>query len=159
MMLSNEAQDYGDKLKFGSPELEKYSEELEVAVKAVHMACLLCKGVQESLIARSDERVQSKDDDSPVTVAGKSAAALVLFSAILFIYLFGKWDFSSFLFCQVECYCNWVILSWNCLGAVRFRLFFYNPVSSFDRLIVVGFGLFCFLSWTNSLSYLNVHFW
>lgn len=49
---------------------EKYSKELEVAVKAVHMACLLCQRVQETLLAKSNDHVQSKDDDSPVTVAG-----------------------------------------------------------------------------------------
>lgn len=156
MMLSNEAQDYGDKLKFGSPELEKYSEELEVAVKAVHMACLLCKGVQESLIARSDERVQSKDDDSPVTVAGNSAAVLFLFCFLLFYLFIYLVNGIFLLFCFVK-------LSAIAIGSyfpgivwVLFVLdyLFYNPVSSFDRLIVVCFGLFCFLSWTNSLSYL-----
>lgn len=38
---------------------DKYSKELEVAVKAVHMACLLC------------ER-HSMDDDFPVIIAGNS---------------------------------------------------------------------------------------
>ncbi|KAI3466667.1 hypothetical protein Pfo_023330 [Paulownia fortunei] len=58
-------------------DFEKYSKELEVAVKAVHMACLLCQRVQESLLAKSNDHVQSKDDDSPVTVADWSVQATV----------------------------------------------------------------------------------
>lgn len=57
-------------VKFESMDLDEYSQELEVAVKAVHMACLLCRRVQESLIFQRNVHVQSKDDDSPVTVAG-----------------------------------------------------------------------------------------
>lgn len=57
-------------MKLESMDLEQYSQELEVAVKAVHMACLLCRRVQESLIFQRNVHVQSKDDDSPVTVAG-----------------------------------------------------------------------------------------
>lgn len=53
-------------------EAEEYSKELDVAVRAVQMACSLCQKVQESLIvkSKSDTHVQSKDDNSPVTVAG-----------------------------------------------------------------------------------------
>ncbi|KAL7142695.1 hypothetical protein ABFS83_08G141000 [Erythranthe nasuta] len=68
------ARDYDDQLKFES---ESYSDELEVAVKAVHLASLLCQRVQESLIAKSDDHVQSKDDDSPVTIADWSVQATV----------------------------------------------------------------------------------
>ena len=49
---------------------EKYAKELEVAVKAVHVACLLCQKVQENLIFNGDGDVQAKDDNSPVTIAG-----------------------------------------------------------------------------------------
>ncbi|CAA0825113.1 PAP-specific phosphatase HAL2-like [Striga hermonthica] len=78
------AHDYSETLESDrSMELEgKYSEELEVAVKAVHMACLLCRGVQASFLADSNGHVQSKDDDSPVTVADWSVQATV--SYILF---------------------------------------------------------------------------
>ena len=48
----------------------KYSEELAVAVRIVHMACCLCRRVQEKLVSTNNEQVKSKDDDSPVTVAG-----------------------------------------------------------------------------------------
>ncbi|KAK6133426.1 hypothetical protein DH2020_032838 [Rehmannia glutinosa] len=58
-------------------DLEKYSRELEIAVKAVHMACLLCQRVQQSLLAKNNGHVQSKDDDSPVTVADWSVQAIV----------------------------------------------------------------------------------
>lgn len=64
-------------MKFESMDLEQYSQELEVAVKAVHMACLLCRRVQESLIFQRNVHVQSKDDDSPVTVADWSVQATV----------------------------------------------------------------------------------
>lgn len=58
------------KVEFEPMDLEKYARELEVAVKAVHMASLLCRRVQESLVFERNVNVQSKDDDSPVTVAG-----------------------------------------------------------------------------------------
>ncbi|KAK9269729.1 hypothetical protein L1049_001507 [Liquidambar formosana] len=56
---------------------EKYSKELDVAVRVVHMACNLCQRVQEGLISKSSEQVKSKDDDSPVTVADWSVQATV----------------------------------------------------------------------------------
>ncbi|KAL2327697.1 hypothetical protein Fmac_021124 [Flemingia macrophylla] len=49
-------------------EEDKYAKELEVAVRVVHVACALCERVQERLLA--NDNVLSKDDDSPVTVAG-----------------------------------------------------------------------------------------
>lgn len=58
---------------------EKYAKELDVAVKAVHMACSLCRRVQHGLISRTGDEVKSKDDDSPVTVAGIS----LFFSPVL----------------------------------------------------------------------------
>lgn len=56
--------------EFDNMEAEKYSEELDVAVRAVHLACSLCQRVQEGLVSTSSDHVKSKDDDSPVTVAG-----------------------------------------------------------------------------------------
>nr|XP_043623881.1 PAP-specific phosphatase HAL2-like [Erigeron canadensis] len=57
---------------------EKYCKELEIAVKAVHVACLLCSKVQESLIFNgNDDNVQAKDDNSPVTIADWSVQATV----------------------------------------------------------------------------------
>lgn len=49
---------------------DKYAKELDVAVKAVQMACSLCQKVQESLISKTNSQIHSKDDNSPVTVAG-----------------------------------------------------------------------------------------
>ena len=49
---------------------DKYYEELGVAVRVVHLACSLCQRVQEGLVSMSSDQVKSKDDDSPVTVAG-----------------------------------------------------------------------------------------
>lgn len=54
----------------------KYFKELDVAVRAVQMACALCQRVQDSLISKSNH-VQSKDDNSPVTVADWSVQATV----------------------------------------------------------------------------------
>lgn len=47
-----------------------YAKELDVAVRVVHMACSLCRRVQERVVSTRGDQVKSKDDDSPVTVAG-----------------------------------------------------------------------------------------
>lgn len=54
-------------------EAEEYSKELDVAVRAVQMACSLCQKVQDNLISKTstNHQVHSKDDNSPVTVAGE----------------------------------------------------------------------------------------
>ena len=52
-------------------EKEKYSEELNVAVRVVHMACSLCQKVQKGCLGKAfgdDDEVKSKDDDSLVTI-------------------------------------------------------------------------------------------
>ncbi|KAK4753298.1 hypothetical protein SAY87_022096 [Trapa incisa] len=56
-----------------------YAQELEVAVKAVHMACSLCQRVQRRLVsaAAAENHVLSKDDDSPVTIADWGVQAIV----------------------------------------------------------------------------------
>lgn len=54
----------------------KYDRELEVAVKAVQLACVLCQRVQDRLL-KNEERVNSKDDNSFVTVADWSVQAVV----------------------------------------------------------------------------------
>lgn len=51
-------------------ENNKYAKELEVGVKVVQMACSLCKTVQKGVVSGSFNQVKSKNDDSPVTVAG-----------------------------------------------------------------------------------------
>ncbi|KAI3832954.1 hypothetical protein MKW98_025838 [Papaver atlanticum] len=56
---------------------DKYSKELDVAVRVVQMACSLCQRVQESLVSKRNEQVKSKDDNSPVTVADWSVQATV----------------------------------------------------------------------------------
>ncbi|KAL0306483.1 UNVERIFIED_CONTAM: PAP-specific phosphatase HAL2-like [Sesamum radiatum] len=55
----------------------KYSEELNVAVRVVHMACSLCEKVQRQLLSTNPDQVKSKDDDSLVTVADWSVQATV----------------------------------------------------------------------------------
>ncbi|CAI0376088.1 unnamed protein product [Linum tenue] len=54
-----------------------YERELDVAVRAVHMACALCQRVQAGLVSHGTGQVKSKDDDSPVTVADWSVQAIV----------------------------------------------------------------------------------
>lgn len=54
-----------------SSQTEQYLKELEVAVRAVQMACSLCQRVQDGLLSKTSNDVQSKDDNSPVTVAGQ----------------------------------------------------------------------------------------
>ncbi|BBH00837.1 HAL2-like protein, partial [Prunus dulcis] len=65
------------KLSFSSPEPVNYSQELDVAVRTVQLACSLCQRVQNSLISKTSDGVQSKDDNSPVTVADWSVQATV----------------------------------------------------------------------------------
>lgn len=66
---------------FSSETTDELSKEVEVAVKAVHMACMLCQRVQECLVSEThestDQQVQSKDDNSPVTVADWSVQATI----------------------------------------------------------------------------------
>ncbi|KZV57574.1 diphosphonucleoside phosphohydrolase [Dorcoceras hygrometricum] len=64
-------------LRIDSVEADEYAVELEVAVKAVHMACLLCQEVQGSLLSERSDIVHSKDDNSPVTIADWSVQATV----------------------------------------------------------------------------------
>lgn len=66
-----------------SSEPEQYFKELDVAVRAVQMACSLCRRVQDSLISKTGAHVQSKDDNSPVTVAGQS----IYFFLVSFTFL------------------------------------------------------------------------
>ncbi|XP_009757366.1 3',5'-bisphosphate nucleotidase AHL-like [Nicotiana sylvestris] len=54
-----------------------YCKELEIAVRAVHMACLLCQRLQDNLLSKSFEQVHSKEDNSPVTIADWSVQAIV----------------------------------------------------------------------------------
>nr|DAD39535.1 TPA_asm: hypothetical protein HUJ06_013858 [Nelumbo nucifera] len=60
----------GRKLGIISSETEEYSIELDVAIRIVQMACFRCQRVQESLISKDNNQFKSKDDNSPVTVAG-----------------------------------------------------------------------------------------
>ena len=73
-------------MNFFSPmEEDKYEKELEVAVRAVHVACALCGRVQERLLSVRNNHVRSKEDDSPVTVAGICIEFLV--SHFFFFFL------------------------------------------------------------------------
>ena len=88
-------------------EKNKYGKELDVAVKVVQMACSLCKTVQKGLISGSFNQVKSKNDDSPVTVAG--------------IFIYFKWvcsDSCIFFFFSVVFVCSFPIffIHWvNCI--------------------------------------------
>ena len=58
---------------------KKWSEELDVAVRVVRMACSLCQRVQKGLVLENGDQVQSKDDDSLVTIAGLLFCFLYMF--------------------------------------------------------------------------------
>ncbi|XP_042490057.1 PAP-specific phosphatase HAL2-like [Macadamia integrifolia] len=60
-----------------SSESDRYSKELDVAVRIVQMVCSLCEKVQDNLITKTNEKVKSKDDNSPVTIADWSVQATV----------------------------------------------------------------------------------
>uniref|UniRef100_A0A0A0LDM4 Uncharacterized protein n=1 Tax=Cucumis sativus TaxID=3659 RepID=A0A0A0LDM4_CUCSA len=72
----------------------EYSKELDIAVRVVHLACALCRRVQEGLLENGNAQVKAKDDDSPVTIADqedtiKSNAVIVgyrLFSSIILCF-------------------------------------------------------------------------
>ncbi|CAK9325162.1 unnamed protein product [Citrullus colocynthis] len=55
----------------------EYSKELDMAVRVVHLACALCRRVQEGLLEAGNAQVKAKDDDSPVTIADWSVQATV----------------------------------------------------------------------------------
>ncbi|KAE9599299.1 hypothetical protein Lal_00044126 [Lupinus albus] len=79
--VMEEEEEEDNQKKFGlfcDPE-EDYFKELDVAVRAVQMACSLCQRVQDTLISntRTTHQVHSKDDNSPVTVADWSVQAVV----------------------------------------------------------------------------------
>lgn len=76
---------------------DKYAKELDVAVKAVQMACSLCQKVQESLISKTNSQIHSKDDNSPVTVAGMNWPTK--FCALFFFCKLGFLRWSCFLIC------------------------------------------------------------
>lgn len=75
-----------------SSEPDQYFKELDVAVRAVQMACSLCRRVQDSLISKTGNDVQSKDDNSPVTVAGQS----IYFFFVSFTFLLNWVSVSDF---------------------------------------------------------------
>ncbi|KAJ6802462.1 PAP-specific phosphatase HAL2-like [Iris pallida] len=63
-------------MEMGKKKRER-SKELDVAVRVVQMACSLCQRVQDGLLGRSADQIDSKDDDSPVTVADWGVQATV----------------------------------------------------------------------------------
>ncbi|TKY59291.1 PAP-specific phosphatase HAL2 [Spatholobus suberectus] len=74
-----------DRKMFGHvSEPEEYCKELDVAVRAVQMACFLCQKLQDTLVSMS----RSNHHNSPATVAGWSVKAIV--SWILFECLGGE---------------------------------------------------------------------
>lgn len=62
----------------------KFSRELDVAVRAVHLACSLCQKVQNTLLSTTHQQVECKDDDSLVTVAVDGRSALLHEQIIVF---------------------------------------------------------------------------
>ncbi|XP_074584714.1 3',5'-bisphosphate nucleotidase AHL-like [Curcuma longa] len=58
-------------------EEKRRARDLDVAVRAVQLACSLCQRVQSGLVAREKGKTMSKEDNSPVTVADWGVQALV----------------------------------------------------------------------------------
>ncbi|CAL0312035.1 unnamed protein product [Lupinus luteus] len=60
-------------------ESEDYSKELDVAVRAMQMACFLYQKVQDTLVSKSrcNDQVEFKDENSLLTIAGWSVQAIV----------------------------------------------------------------------------------
>ncbi|EPS62069.1 hypothetical protein M569_12723, partial [Genlisea aurea] len=56
---------------------EKHEQELNLAVRVIHMACSLCENLRNQLICANSEMVELKDDNSLVTVADLSVQAAV----------------------------------------------------------------------------------
>lgn len=81
MQLSEEGHDLVGMTTFSDPGL--YSKELGVGVRAVHMACLLCQKIQHALVLETNEHVSSKDDNSPVTIAGFTFISCIFSNAFL----------------------------------------------------------------------------
>lgn len=60
-------------------EAEEYSSELDIAVRAVQLACSLCQKMQDTLSkSRSKDQVPTMDDNFPVTVAGECSSNCTL---------------------------------------------------------------------------------
>uniref|UniRef100_K4BQF7 Uncharacterized protein n=1 Tax=Solanum lycopersicum TaxID=4081 RepID=K4BQF7_SOLLC len=79
-------------------EKEKYSEELNVGVRVVHMACSLCQKVQKGLLGKAfgdDGEVKSKDDDSLVTIAGNHIEMEDMCCSGIMIFTERDWLFVS----------------------------------------------------------------
>lgn len=66
---------------------EEYFKELDVAVRAVQMASSLCQRVQDTLISNTNHQVESKDDNSPVTVAGESFSSLLSLNSLFLLWI------------------------------------------------------------------------
>jgi hypothetical protein len=82
----------------------KRERELAVAVKAVQIACTLCQRVQEALLLPAGQNSSlktSKDDRSPVTVAG------LKIDSFFYIRIFGSY---------------WIILSSIDGGGIKYSL-------------------------------------
>ena len=110
-------------------EPHEYSKELDVAVRAVQMACSLCQRLQDNLIfktsTRSSHQVHSKDDNSPVTVAGESLFPQ-LGSLVKLLFL---------LFHIVVCLCSEFIVGAKLMGLTQFVTWVYLD------LCIVFYGL------------------
>ncbi|PQQ04002.1 PAP-specific phosphatase HAL2-like isoform X1 [Prunus yedoensis var. nudiflora] len=70
-------------LSFSSPEPVNYSQESDMAVRAVQLACSLCQRVQNSLISYTRNEVQSKDDNSLSLLQFQTLPSVPLPSGVL----------------------------------------------------------------------------
>ncbi|KAJ8761464.1 hypothetical protein K2173_001597 [Erythroxylum novogranatense] len=75
--LSSSVFEESPSLNLSFAKADKYSRELDIAVRAVQMACSLCQKVQGSLISNINNEIHVKDDHSPVTIADWGVQATV----------------------------------------------------------------------------------
>ena len=64
----------------------QFSKEFYVAARVVHLACSLCQKVRNTLLSTTHQQVESKDDDSLVTIAGNSFHSLSILSLSFYAY-------------------------------------------------------------------------
>lgn len=132
----------------------KYLNELNVAVRVVHMACSLCEKVQKELLSNNSDQVKSKDDDSLVTVAGNSNFFVVSFPPLFLglrcrIYIYGVIWWS--LFCDLDLPNSWFFLAMFDIGKpslhlLRFWRFLVGQMNK-KRIQREGFNfLVCYFS-------------
>lgn len=86
----------------------EHSKELDIAVRVVHLACALCRRVQEGLLENGNAQVKAKDDDSPVTIAGILSLFLLFYRCSFSYCLLNAFSFNF----EVGTACYMLVFVW-----------------------------------------------